>query len=317
LQRHDPGSVLVNALRIGYTALDTPVAPLNAVAARGIGDLARGIGVNPNDPQTTFTRSAFPTVNWAPDEDTASMPVAGVLILLGAAVLLLRPRRVVPAAGPARAYAAAFWLNVLLYVATIKWQPWGNRLVLYLVVLGAPLAGLWLDAVVRGRRSGRRRPAPAAALAAVALCVSVCAALLAVGYGWPRRLVGTHSVFTLTDTQARFQRRPQWLADYEWAASAVRASGAQRIGLAQTPDAWEYPWWVLLPGRTIVALQSVVPGQPPARPDQVDAILCDVPPNQCAAFVPPAWQVHERADTGYALPPNPAPRLHSRAARSR
>jgi hypothetical protein len=322
LQRHDPGSVLVNALRIGYTALDTPIAPLNAVAARAISELAHAIGVNPNDPQTTFARSTFPTVNWAPDEDTASMPVAGSLILLGAAVLLLRPRRVVPAsaAGGLRVYAAVFWVNVLVYVAAVKWQPWGNRLVLYLVILGAPLGALWLDAVFRGRHrpAALRRWRPSAAgLAALALCVSVCAALLAVGYGWPRRLVGAHSVFSLTATQARFQRRPQWLADYEWAASGVRASGAQRVGLVQTPDAWEYPWWVLLPGRSIVALQSVVPGLPPAHPDQVDAILCDVPPSQCAAFVPPGWHVHQRADTGYALPPDPSPDARSRAAKSR
>ncbi len=319
MQRHDPGSVLVNALRVGYTALDTPIVPLNAVAAHGINAFARGIGVNPDDPQTTFTRSTFPTVNWAPDEDTASMPVAGVLILLGAAVVLVRPRRAVPVAVPARAYAAAFWVSVVVYVATIKWQPWGDRLVLYLVVLGAPLSGLWLDAVFRGRPrpAMRRLRAPAAGLAALALCASLCAALVSVGYGWPRRLVGAHSVFTVNEMQARFQRRPQWLADYEWAADGVQASGAQRIGLVQTPDAWEYPWWVLLHGRTIVALQSVVPGLPPVNPTQVDAILCDVPPSQCAPFVPPGWQTHERADIGYALPPGASPEARARAARSR
>jgi hypothetical protein len=335
LQRHDPGSVLVNALRIGYTALDTPIAPLDSVVAHGIIALAHGIGVDPNDARTTFTRSTFPTVNWAPDEDTVSMPVAGTLILLGAAVVALR-RRVVPAAAaaPARIYAAAFWVNVLTYVAAIKWQPWGDRLVVYLVVLGAPPAALWLDALFSGSAAeaplhGRRRPAHAAAtsarvwrpatagLGALALCVSVCAALLAVGYGWPRRLVGDDSVFALTDTRARFQSRPQWLADYEWAASGVRASGAQRIGLVQTPDAWEYPWWVLLRGRTIVALQSVVTGLPPVRPDQVDAILCDVPPSQCDPFVPPGWQRYERADTGYALPPNASAEARSQAAKSR
>jgi hypothetical protein len=335
-QRHDPGSVLVNALRIGYTALDTPIAPLNAAAAHGISELAHAIGVNPNDPQTTFARSHFPTVSWPPDEDSVSMPVAGTLILLGAAVVLLRPRRVLPAAKApaARVYAGVFWVNVLLYVATIKWQPWGNRLVLYLVVLGAPLPGLWLGVVLRGRRgpaptaaaepvtlsapamAPRRWQSAATGLTALILCVSVGAALLAVGYGWPRRLIGDHSVFALTDTQARFQRRPQWQADYEWAAAGVRASGAHRIGLVQTPDAWEYPWWVLLPGRTIVSLQSVVPGLPPARPDQVDAILCDEPPSQCTAFVPSAWQIHERADMGYALPPSSPQPVHSPAARS-
>jgi hypothetical protein len=332
LQRHDPGSVFVNALRIGYTALDTPIAPLDATVSHGITRLSHAIGVNPNDPQTTFVRSTFPTVNWAPDEDRASLPVAGTLILLGAGFLLIRPHRRVPAthAVPVRAYAAVFWVNVLLYVATIRWQPWGNRLVLYLVVLGAPLSGLWLDAVLRGRRrpahaaasayptaAGRATRLVAAGTVAVAVAASVCAGWLAVGYGWPRRLVGAGSVFTVSDMPARFQRRPHLLADYEWAAAAVRASGSRRVGLVQTPDAWEYPWWVLLPGRDIVALQSVVPGLPPVRPEQVDAIVCEVPASQCLPFVPPGWQLHERDDTGYVLPPANSPESTSRAAASR
>ena len=145
-------------------------------------------------------------------------------------------------------------------------------------------------------------------LAALAVFASGCAGWLAVGYGWPRRLVGAHSVFTETALQSRFQRRPEWQADYEWAAAAVRASGARRVGLVQSDDTWEYPWWVLLPGRDIVAMQSVLPGLPPARPNQVDALVCQAPADTCASFAPPGWQVHVRGATsiGYALPPGPA-----------
>ncbi len=325
MQRHDPGSVLVNALRIGYTALDTPVAPLDGAAARAIVGLSHAIGVDPEDPATTFVRATFPTVNWAPNEDTASLPVAGVLVLVGAAVLLVRPHRLVPdQAVPARVYAAVFWTGALLYAATIKWQPWGNRLILFLVVLGAPMAGLWLDAVLRGRwpvrgRAGRHGPAGVragrsvvAALAAVSLAATACAGWLSVGYGWPRRLVGSHTVYTMTDLQARFQRRPQWLADYQWAAAAVRASGAHRVGLVEAADSWEYPWWVLLPGRDIVAMQSVLPGLAPARPDEVGAVLCeDVAMSTCARYAPTGWTVRERNATGYALPPGSATSLAS------
>ncbi len=328
MQRHDPGALLVNALRVGYTALDTPVGSVNRVAVDGIDRLSRAVGVDPNDPKITFVQSTFPTDNGAVlDEDKSSMPIAGGLILLGAGFLLVRPRRRVPAgnAVAARAYAAAFWINLAAYAVTIKWQPWGDRLVLYLVMLGAPLAGLWLDAVLR-RWSGRPaapghagvsdRPAArwravpgrsVAALAALAVLASGCAGWLAVGYGWPRRLVGAHSVFTETDLQARFQRRPEWQADYEWAAAAVRASGARRVGIVQSEDTWEYPWWVLLRGREIVAMQSVLPGLAPARPSQVDALVCQAPADVCGSFAPPGWQVHVHGATsiGYALPPGP------------
>jgi len=142
-----------------------------------------------------------------------------------------------------------------------------------------------------------------AGLAVVALLVSGCAGWLAVGYGWPRRLVGPGSVFTVTDLQARFQRRPQWQADYEWAAAAVRASGARRVGLVQGFDTWEYPWWVLLRGDDIEALQSLEPGIPPVAPDTVDAILCVSSSRLCQAYLPQGWTMRMRDGIGYALAP--------------
>jgi len=317
LQRHDPAALLVNALRIGYSALDTPVASVNRAAADGIDRLSRAVGVDPNDPAITFVDTRFPTANGARlDEDIAALPVTGSLILLGAGFLLVRPGRRVPAEHTvaARAYAAAFWVNLVIYVVTIKWQPWGNRLVLYLIMLGAPLAGLWLDGVLR-RDAATRSAAPArsparwrwatAGLAAIAVLVSGCAGWLAVGYGWPRRLVGPHSVFAQSELASRFQRRPEWQADFEWASAAVRASGAHRVGLVQNTDTWEYPWWVLLPGRDIVAMQSVLPGLPPARPDQVDALVCQSDEKTCASFARQGWRVHVRpTGIGYALPPD-------------
>jgi hypothetical protein len=384
MQRHDPASVLVNGLRIGHTALETPIAPVNDLAARGIKRLSRALGVDPEDPRTTFWRTTFPVTSWRPDEDKAALPVQGVLVLLGAGFLLARPGRRVPA-GPApavRAYAAVFWLALILYVATIKWQPWGNRLILYLLVLGAPLVGLWLDSVLRRgarsdagvHRSDPAEPVPAVAQPAAgspiaagqrvpgghrivagrdadgghriatstgaghrvtagrrgdtggrpgngggrwacmgrraaawavvaALAVSGCAAWLSVGYGWPRRLVGTGSVFTVSGMPARFQRRPQWRAEYEWAAAAVRASGARRVGLVQSTDTWEYPWWLLLPGRDIEAEQSLVADLPAVRPDQVDALVCVETLAVCRYYVPTGWQLHMRTTVGYALPP--------------
>jgi hypothetical protein len=421
MQRHDPASILVNALRIGHTALNTPAGPVNDVAARGIERLSSALGVDPDDQRITFWHTTFPATTWLPDEDKAAMPVEGVLVLLGAGFLLVRPGRRVPAGRtlPVRAYAAVFWLALTLYVATIKWQPWGNRLILYLLVLGAPLAGLWLDAVLRrAARPGRSaagstvgsdpaRPVPAVARSAAdrrttagewadgappvggdkrpngdhrlvagrdasgghriaerrgtgashraaagrhgnagwweragtrhnagrwrvagwrvagrrvagrraaaghrvaawavvaALTVSGCAAWLSVGYGWPRRLVGSGSVFTTGEMPARFQRRAQWLAEYEWAAAAVRASGARRVGLVQSTDTWEYPWWLLLPGRDIEAEQSLMPDLPPVRPDQVDALVCVETAVVCRYYVPVGWQLHMRDTVGYALP---------------
>src|SRR5262249_59612025 len=59
-----------------------------------------------------------------------------------------------------RGYASVILVGLVLHTVTVKWQPWGNRLFLYLVVLAAPLAGLALAAVF-DRAAAVARPGPA------------------------------------------------------------------------------------------------------------------------------------------------------------
>ncbi|MEV0938850.1 phospholipid carrier-dependent glycosyltransferase [Micromonospora wenchangensis] len=308
MERHDPAAVLVNALRIGHTAFDTPLAPLRAGTASAIMDGSRAVGVDPQDRAITFGREVFPVPAWYPDEDRVAFPLAGALALVGAVVALARPRRVVPGrSGTLRAYAGVVVGAVVLHTAMIKWQPWGNRLLLYALVLAVPLAGLWVDAVLR-RRAGTGRRSVAAGLVVTVLATSALAGVLALSYGFPRRLVGAGSVFTTGEWDTRFLRRPQWADEFRWAASAVRASDARRIGLVQQNDNWEYPWWLLLrddDGRSpeLVALQSVLPDRPPADPTSVDAIVCTGPRTECARLVPAGWTIEYRDHVGYALPP--------------
>ncbi|MGC4744804.1 glycosyltransferase family 39 protein [Micromonospora sp. DT201] len=312
MERHDPPSILVNALRIGHTAFDTPLAPLRRAGAEAIIDGADAIGVDPQDRAITFGREIFPEPAWYPDEDRVAFPLAGALVVIGAVVALARPRRIDPErTGPLRAYAVVVLTTVLLHTSMIKWQPWGNRLILYALVLAVPLAGLWLEALLRRHaypaRTGARRSV--ATLAAVTvLAASALAGVLAVSYGFPRRLVGSGSVFTTSDWDTRFVRRPQWADEFQWAAAAVRDSGARRIGLVQQNDNWEYPWWLLLRqpnGRSpeLVSLQSVLPERPPADPSSVDAIVCTGSKPDCADFVPAGWRLEFRGYVGYALPP--------------
>ncbi|MFG3700855.1 hypothetical protein ACGF5C_23530 [Micromonospora sp. NPDC047620] len=313
MERHDPPSVLVNALRIAHTAFDTPLAPLRRAGAEAIVAGAELIGVDPQDQATTFGRERFPVPSWYPDEDRVAFPLAGALALIGTGFALARPGRVGPTqAGPLRAYAVVVVVAVLLHTAMVKWQPWGNRLLLYALTLAVPLAGLWLDALFRRRSAARAggtgRRSVAAGLAVTVLAACALAGVLAVSYGFPRRLVGAGSVFTASEWETRFLRRPQWAEEFRWAAGAVRATDARRIGLVQQNDNWEYPWWLLLrdaDGRPpeLVALQSVLPGRPPADPASVDAIVCTGSRPACAELVPAGWRVEFRGYVGYALPP--------------
>ncbi|MFV2102302.1 glycosyltransferase family 39 protein [Micromonospora sp. LOL_024] len=329
MERHDPASVLVNALRIGHTALDTPLTPVREVTAEAIIAVAGLVGVDPQDRAITFGQEIFPEPSWYPDEDRVSFPLAGALGLVGAVVALRRPVRISPdTAGALRGYALVVVVAVLLHTAMIKWQPWGNRLLLYALAVSVPLAGLWLESVFRrssrpaasvegGRGDGPadprgpaggggRRPV-AATLAVTVLATCALAGVLAVSYGFPRRLVGTGSVLTTSEWESRFLRRPQWAQEYRWAADAVRAADARRIGLSQRNDDWEHPWWLLLRDAgggspELLALQSVLPDRPAADPASVDAIVCTGSRALCADLLPPGWRLEFRSYVGYALP---------------
>ncbi|MER7273383.1 glycosyltransferase family 39 protein [Dactylosporangium sp. NPDC000244] len=287
MQRHDPASVLINALRIAETALQTPAGPVGAGAIRG---LAHAIGVDPDARDITYWGATYPYTSWPPDEDRVSLPVQGALILIGAAVLLWRR-------SPARVYASLFWLAMLAYVVLVKWQPWGNRLIVFLILLGTPLAALWVEPLLVFRRRAVAR------LMAGLLVIGALAGAAAVTVGWPRRLVGSGSVFTTPTLDERFIRRPEWGRDYRWAADAINASGARRVGIIQGYNSWEYPWWILLKGDDLVSMQSLQPDHPPPPIESVDAVVCVDPPNGCGFHIPASWNPQTRGDVTYAIRP--------------
>jgi hypothetical protein len=240
--------------------------------------------------------------------------------MMAAAVACLVRRRLggAGAIGRRRAYVSVVLVGLALHSATVKWQPWGNRLFLYLVVLAAPLAGLALAAVfataggvtartVRvGALTPARRPLLAGALVVV-LAVGGVAGGLSALYGRPRRLVGSDSVFVLDRWHARFVMRPAWADEYAEVGAVVRASGARRIGIVQGNDTWEYPWWLLLRGRQLVAMHSMLPHHQPVH-HRIDAIVCAGLEQTCRDSAPPGWQVRMYGEVGWALPPALVPK---------
>lgn len=301
VQTADPRLLLINALRIAQTSLDTPLPFLSDGFAAAVNGLANLMGVDVNDPRITFGSTEFPVPAWYPDEDRAAFPITGLASLAGLAWFAIK------GPGLRRAYAAALAVAFLGVVCTVSWQPWVNRLVMFLVVLGAPAAGLLAVGLVKsiaGTVADRRRRRAACVLVTVVAVAASLAGILTVAYGYPRRLAGTFSVFSLSDIEERFVRRSEWLPQYEQAAAAVAATDPDRVGLVQGNDSWEYAWWILLPDDTeIVALQSVVPGEEPADPGTVDAIVCAEDLEECEMLTPEGWEFHDLGTVAYALPP--------------
>ncbi|MDG6101006.1 hypothetical protein Daura_01265 [Dactylosporangium aurantiacum] len=291
-ERKDPPAVLVNGLRLAASTLTTPIPAVNDVVSDAVIAVADLVDVNPNDPKITQWRSVFPGTRWKPDEDRSPYPVTAAVILAALAAALVW-RRLPPLV---RAYAVTTLGAFILTAAVIKWQDWGNRLILPAFAVGAPLVGYWADRL-RSHRAG------AVAMVAV-LAAAFASGGVSVVYGQPRRLIGQASVFTLTDWQERFVRLPEQAVPYQRAIDDIRASGVRRVGLVMDGDLWEYQFQISLPDVELVAVESVIPTAPPAPVSSVQAIICAATVERCTGVVLPTWRVQRySAVVAVAFPP--------------
>lgn len=304
MQRHDPAAVFINGLRQLQTVTMVPVRPIDTWTAHKIMGLGKHIGVSTADPRIT-EGPGFPVPDYnGPNEDLAAFPqqVAAVFIAIGYCLIRRRRDR------PVLLYTLACLVVLLAFAGTLKWQLYVNRLLLPGLVVTTPLIGLTADAfVARVRRNAR-------ILAAVALTFVVAttgdSAVHSILDGSPRALAGDRSVLRETTWQVRFQHfygDPQFFDDYVWATDTVKAAGAHRVGiLTNNSSRWEYPLWLMLPGRTLVDLQSCVPGHPAPPAASVDAIIFEPPANQdCPApDIPSDWVIQRHKNLWVWLPPN-------------
>jgi hypothetical protein len=277
-ERHDPPAVLVNGLRLGASTLLTPVPQLNKAVADVVIGIADLVGVDPNDPGITQWRSVFPGDRWKPDEDRSPYPIQSALVLVAVAAGLFHRRT--------RGFAALVLAAFVLTAAVVKWQDWGNRLILPAFTLGTPLVGYWFARLAASRRL-------LAAGVALVMAGAFAYAYTCVLLGQPRRLIGQGSVFTLDDWQERFVRLPDEAAPYRTAIDRVRASGARRVGLVMDGDLWEYPLQITLTDVELVELESEIPSAPPASVSSVDAIICVSSIERCHRIVPPDWRYQQ------------------------
>jgi hypothetical protein len=309
MQRHDPPAVFVNGLRQLQTVTMVPNISIDMWTAHRVMGLAKHIRVDTADPRIT-EGYGFPVPDYTgPNEDLAAYPQQVIAAFIAIGYCLIRRRR----DPPVLLYTLACVVVLLAFAGTVNWQQYVNRLLLPALVVTTPLIGLAADAFL-----ARVRPI-ARTVAAVALTVVVAtagdSAVHSILDGSPRALAGEHSVLRETAWQVRFQHfdgNQQFFDDYVWATDMVKLAGAHHVGLvidgtgANVSDRWEYPLWLMLPGRHLVNLTSTVPGHPAPPATSVGAIICefDTPGrSDCDSVVPSDWTVQKHRYLEVALPP--------------
>jgi len=206
------------------------------------------LGLDPSDPATTFSECFFePGIAMSfllPDEDLVASPIH--LVLLAASLLALTG---VAGAGAdsrrarLRQLALTVCAGFALYCLLIKWQHWGNRLLLPLAILSCPIIGYALSRSV----SARLRLLVASLLAVTAVLYSLVPfrrPLLPLPRGWSH--AQSPSILTLDRSELYFSSdldaAKQVYAD---PINRMAAHGCRAAGLRLEKPGFEYALWIL------------------------------------------------------------------------
>jgi len=152
---HGLGTLASNVVRNATIHLRSPKASWNEKLARGVERVHAWVGLDAQDPNTTYPGETFGVPLISTYEGRMGNPLQFLLLGPAAVLLWLRP------AGPLRRqYALAVLGGALLFCWVFRWQHWHGRLHTPFFILAAPLLGTLLQPLTPGWRS----PALAACL---------------------------------------------------------------------------------------------------------------------------------------------------------
>jgi Dolichyl-phosphate-mannose-protein mannosyltransferase len=225
-------ALLSNVSRNLALHADTPSRKVNRAMQAGFERTFDALGLDINDPRTTFPTTSFAIAKTPRHEDLAGNPVHLLLVIL--AIVLIVARGGARKPGDLLPYVLSLGAAFLLFALYLRWQPWHSRLHLPLFVLWSPAIAVTLSAVSRRSVAG---------LAVVVLLAFSFPYLLA---NTSRRLAGKDSVMIKNRMDQYFHNHPSLKDSYQASALLIATRGCGNVGLKFTENDWEYPVWVLL-----------------------------------------------------------------------
>jgi hypothetical protein len=210
---------------VSNTSRNVALEVSGSVAEHSVSRLHDLIGIDPEDPKTTWPETRFqPDFNLL--EDSAPNPLQ--VLLFVAAILTgawIRDRR-------RTGYLLAVATSFLIFSEVLRWQPWHSRLLLPLIALIAAWTASVLPRTERSLYS----------LMSVGLVIVGCATAIV---NESRPLAGHDSVLTRNRTEDVFLHRPELRHSYVSAAKELDHCKVVAVELSDN-FSWEYPMWTLL-----------------------------------------------------------------------
>jgi hypothetical protein len=222
--------VASNALRHLSDQLGARSPGWNQAVYKAVLQVHRKLGIDPQDPNTTWRWTRYEAPQNANHEANANNRWHLLLAAIAFGLAAARRNRTW------LLYGAAIAAGFLLFCGYLKWQPYVARLELPLFVLAAPLGAYLLDAL---------RPRVAAAL----LCLFLAdgARMPALG-NWTRPLRGPHSLLRTARDNNYFSDMGQWhnRESYLESVNIAARRGCTQVGIDISENQLEYPFQALL-----------------------------------------------------------------------
>jgi len=263
-------STVSNALRNLSEQLGARSTHWNQAVFRAVIRIHAALGLNPQDPDTTWPWAQYePPLN-ANHEANANNRWHLLLLGIALAVAAFTRRR------PWMVYGAGLLAGALLFCFYLKWQPYLARLELPLFVAGAPLAGSVFD-----WRGGKPRTWITILMALVCYFLADTGRRPALE-NWTRPLKGSRSLLATARDDNYFSDMVQWSnpASYLEAVDRTARSGCRIVGLDISQNQLEYPFQALLLERNPnvrfvhVGVENASARYSPPRPPDPCAVLC-------------------------------------------